>query len=213
MAYTDTAVEILATAEAALKEIIGEALSAKAYRELALIAGAAEAVAAVRSQLGGGVVTEPNSQSLRDANTPGDDAGVKGAAAKPDFAGRAPVGPSRRSGYPRFARQGDKLLKVAWSKKERQPYEHRAPQAAVQTLIDAIRKRKGEGKLFQAADVLPLMTKTGEEYPSYQSYVALAWLRHVGVVAKMGRKGYLLKRGQATPDHVARHWASLPAED
>jgi hypothetical protein len=166
MSYTDIAIDALVATEAALKNIIGEALSAKAYRELALIAGAAEAVAAVRAQLGGGVATAPNPESLREANASrDDDTGGKPDAPQPDSAARAPVGTSRRSGYPRFARQGDKLLKVAWSKKERQPYEHRAPQAAVQILIEAIRKRKGEGKLFQAADVLPLMTNTGEEYP------------------------------------------------
>jgi hypothetical protein len=80
----------------------------------------------------------------------------------------------------------------------------------VQTLIDAIKKLKGEGKKFEAADVLPLRTPTGEEYPSYQSYLTLSWLRHVGVVTKVGREGYVLRPGAATPENVAQFWESLP---
>lgn len=211
MNYTDRAVEALRAAEAALRDIITQALAAKAYRDLAKVAAAADAVAALISELSGGVpVATPVSPSA--AQEP-ENLRASTSASNRATAARTSNAASRRIGYPRFLRDGDRLVKVAWSKKERKPYEHRAPQAIIQTLIDAVRKRKGEGKLFEAANVLPLVTESGEEYPSYQSYLALAWLRHVGIVAKKGRDGYILKRGVATSQKLEELWAILPVGD
>ncbi len=209
MTYTDIAVEALKAAQSALRDIITQALATKAYRDLAKVAAAADAVEALISELNGGA----------QAATPVSPAAAQVAedlrAASVSVSNRATAArtTSRRMGYPRFLRDGDRLVKVAWSKKERKPYEHRAPQAIIQTLIDAVRKRKGEGKLFEAADVLPLQTESGEEYPSYQSYLALAWLRHVGIVTKKGRDGYILKRGVVTPQKLEELWTLLSVAD
>ena len=203
MSYTDIAVEALRRAETALRDIIAQALKANAYGELSKVASAADTVASLIGELDGGA-RPPAPVSELDGN-----AATQRASTPTQTAAR----PARRNAYPRFLRDGDRLLKVAWSKKERQPYEHRAPQAVIQTLLNAVRQRKGEGKLFQAADVLPLKNANGEEYPSYQSYLALSWLRHVGVVTKKGREGYVVKTGAATPDKISRLWASLPTED
>jgi hypothetical protein len=211
MIYTSRAIEALKVAEATLRDIIGQALAAKAYRDLASVASAADALTALISELSGSALAKTligpssaqESQSL----------GTSASANRQAIPARTATVASRRMGYPRFLRDGDRLVKVAWSKKERRPYEHRAPQGIIQTLIDAVRKRKGEGKLFEAADVLPLVTGSGEEYPSYQSYLALAWLRHVGIVAKKGREGYILKRGVATPQELDELWSSLPVGD
>lgn len=203
MTYTDKAIEALRAAEATLRDIITQALATKAYRDLAKVAGAADTVAALVSEL----------DSSAPAAMPVSTLSVQAPQSQPHRAVRASNVASRRAGYPRFLRDGDRLVKVAWSKKERKPYEHRAPQAIIQTLIDAVRKRKGEGKLFEAADVLPLATANGEEYPSYQSYLALGWLRHVGIVAKRGREGYILRPGTATPAKLDGLWVSLPTED
>lgn len=203
MIYTDKAVEALRAVETTLRDIITEALAKKAYRDLVKVAGAADTVAALVSELDNSAPVAPpvSLPSIQDPQ------GQRHRAI------RASNVASRRGEYPRFLRDSDRLVKVAWSKKERKPYEHRAPQAIIQTLIDAVRKRKGEGKLFEAVDVLPLATANGEEYPSYQSYLVLGWLRHVGIVAKKGREGYILRPGAATPTKLDGLWASLPTED
>lgn len=198
MSYTDIAIEALKTAEATLREVITQALAANAYRELSRVASAADRIAALTAELDSGALPPANHQVSAPTQT---------AARSATNAG------SRRNAYPRFLRDGDRLLKVAWSKKERQPYEHRAPQAVIQVLLDTVRKRKGEGKLFQATDVMPLTNANGEEYPSYQSYLALSWLRHVGIVTKTGRDGYVVKKGAATQNVVDRLWMSLPTEE
>lgn len=208
MSYIDRAVQVIKGAETALRDIIAQALTANAYGELSKVASVADTVAALIGELDAGA------RSTVPVDEPAGTPAIQQTPTSTQAAVRAnPPAASRRNAYPRFLRDGDRLLKVAWSKKERQPYEHRAPQAVIQTLLNAIRQRKGEGKLFQAADVLPLNNANGEEYPSYQSYLALSWLRHVGIVTKKGREGYVLKKGAATPDQISRLWTSLPTGD
>ncbi len=49
MSFTDSAAEVLDRAEVSLNSLITDALKAKAYREIAAIAGMAESVAAIGS--------------------------------------------------------------------------------------------------------------------------------------------------------------------
>jgi hypothetical protein len=126
----------------------------------------------------------------------------------------APGASRRRSArdYPRFKRDGDRLIKVAWSKRDRDEYEHRAPGRVVQMLVDTIRKKKGDGRIFEATDVMPIKDpSTRQEVPSYQSYLALAWLRHEGLVTKKGRDRYMLKAA-ATPERIGELWEALPTD-
>ena len=216
MAYTDRAIEALGVAEATLRDIIKEALAANAYRDLAKVASAVDKVAALVRELDGStsVAILVNAPSGHEAQSQLPHAlAIQPSTAPMRTTGRSSIAASRRSAYPQFMRDGDKLVKVAWSKKERRPYEHRAPRAIIQALLDAVRKHKGDGKLFDATDVLPLLAENGEEYPSYQSYLALAWLRQVGIVTKKGREGYIIKPGMATTEQVARFWQSLPSEE
>jgi hypothetical protein len=76
-----------------------------------------------------------------------------------------------------------------------------------------IKKKKGEGTLFVADDLFPLKNAVYEEYPSYQSYLALNWLRNVGVIRKKGREGYVLKPNAAAPEEIERLWTDLPTAD
>ena len=206
MDYRDRAIQALRRAEADLRGIIADALAANAYADLANLANMAESVSGMIAEFSSGLLVPRLS---RAALTDGPSHNQEEPSPK---SGRLVKGRGRDS-FPKFQREGDKLLKIAWSKKERRPYEHRAPQAVIQTLIDAIRKRKGEGKLFEANDILPLLSATGEEYPSYQSYLALSWLRHVGVVTKKGREGYVLKPKAANSENIHRLWVSLPNND
>jgi hypothetical protein len=209
MAYVDKASTVLRNAEQELRSIITEAVAAEDYKEVVTIARIAEAIANLARH------TAPPAPEA---------APVIGKLIGPDWPDsiRATAdeqigmlqavrgGKPRRESYPRFLRDGDRLVKIAWSKKERAPYEHRAPKEIVQRLIEAIRKKKGEGKKFQAADVLPIKNAVSEEYPSYQSYLALYWLREVGVVTRIGREGYMLRPNAATQQRLDGLWDALP---
>ena len=193
-----------------LKAIILEAINTENYGDVASIARISTALSSF-------------AQSVRTEAPPGDIGSNASAenlsefvrsAAQPTEEEDKPLklslrGHSRREKYPQFLKDGDRLVKVAWSKKDRAPYEHRAPFSVVNALIAAVRETKGEGKVFQAIDVLPLMKPHGEEYPSYQSYLALNWLREAGVISKKGREGYLLKAKAASAQKLEQLWAAL----
>lgn len=216
MEYRDRAVAVVHAAEQQLRgdlrPIILAAVSADAYGDVAAIARIAAALSTLIKQVTsdsyGPEPEPPSPKELFAANRQASPWPVpeEPASGVPRLRGRH----GASGEYPRFLRDGDRLVKVAWSKKERRPYEHRAPKAVVQKLLDAIKKNKGEGKQFEAAGVLPLMTPAGEEYPSYQSYLALSWLRHLGVVTRVGREGYVLRPGAATVEKVNRFWELLP---
>ncbi len=200
MRHMEKASEILAATEASLREVIERALSEQQYADVADIARMADAIARLRA-------TEDGSP---DAPITQNDAVLKSnaPAAPPTFRRAARTART----FPRFEREGDKLVKIAWSKKDRAEYEHKAPRRVVNLLLDSIRTRKGEGAQFLAPDVLPLKDgKAKQEIPSYQSYLALAWLRQEGVITKYGRDGYALKPTAASAEHIAELWDALPS--
>jgi hypothetical protein len=191
---TARAVEIISRAEAELRALIQDQLTQGLYGEVAATALLADSLLRVVNGL------DPAAQ------IPSGDTAHASSAAQPDS-------PRRRSSkdYPQFARDGERLVKIAWSKRDRAEYEHRAPRQVVQTLIDAVHKKKGEGKLFEVADILPIKDSvTRQEVPSYQAYLALAWLRHAGLVSKKGRDGYVLKSAATSSDRIAELWDALP---
>lgn len=194
--------KILARAQDDLRELIAKALADGRFADVAEIARMADGVARL--------ATDDDQPVSSDQQHP--PAAPPAVSRHGTIVRGGRVRPSRA--FPRFEREGDKLVKIAWSKKGRAEYEHKAPRRVADTLIAAIRSRKGEGAKFEAPDVLPLLDpKTRREIPSYQSYLALAWLRHEGVVAKYGRDGYALKPTEATPEHLTELWEALPSRD
>jgi predicted lipid-binding transport protein (Tim44 family) len=204
MSRSAAVLRILSNAQAELRSLLEQALAESRYTDVAEIAQIADSLA----QLGAANCGPASSHVeptvyVSQAPAPGN-----ASAAHTSRGGR----PSRS--FPRFEREGDKLVKIAWSKKDRAEYEHKAPRQVVDLLIEAIRSQKGEGAKFEAPDVLPLTDrKARKEVPSYQSYLALAWLRYEGVVAKHGRDGYSLKPTAATPERLTELWKALPSRD
>jgi hypothetical protein len=239
MSYTDTAIEALRQAETRLQRIIEEALASEAYGDVATVARTAEALAHVIHDVAGGHVPTGNGASKPASPTPAEatatdhslpqqsvatgevtviaDDHARYIAPRTALRQAAKAQSSRptakRESYPQYFRDGDRLVKVAWSKRERRPYEHRAPREVVQRLVERILaryKHVSDSKPFESAQVMPLSAANGEEYPSYQAYLALGWLRHVGIVAKKGREGYLFKRSNSTPEKLDMLWDSTP---
>lgn len=220
MEYIDRAVSAVKAAETAIRSqlqtLMLEAVTAEAYADVAAIAKIAEGLSFRSSPNGARPTPLPSDENLVSPNIKllgADWPDSVRASASEELAALEKLRPragSRKDQYPRFLRERDRLVKVAWSKKERAPYEHRAPRDVVDALVEAIQKHKGENKLFQASDILPLKNRMHEEYPSYQSYLALNWLRDVGVIRKKGREGYVLRPSAATKERLAHLWAALP---
>ncbi len=101
-------------------------------------------------------------------------------------------------------------MKIGWSKREKAPYEHRAPKRVLQLLVESLLRVGGSGQRFTTDDVLPLREE-GTEIPTYQSYLTLAWLREVGLIVQHGRQGYSLLPGANLTQESDRLWNLLPA--
>lgn len=202
--------KILEQAEADLRRLIQDALARGRYGDVAAIAHMADGLAQLLGPTG---LDEVIGGAADDTDTDTDEPPDAEAGRFPRPGSKSSKRAIRRS-FPRFEREGDRLVKIAWSKREREEYEHKAPREIVDLLIDYIKGRKGAGARFVAPDVLPMKNpKTKREVPSYQAYLALAWLCHEGVVVKHGRNGYSLKPTAAAPEHLSQLWEALPARD
>jgi hypothetical protein len=114
--------------------------------------------------------------------------------------------------YPRFYKDGDRLVRVAWSKREKAEYEHKAPYRVLSALGAAVVEAGVDGRVFPMEELLPIRTEDGSEVPSYQAYVALALLKQVGLIDQHGRQGYSIPRPKDLLTAVEAVWRNLPAE-
>jgi len=179
---------VLADAEKSLRDLMQQELREQRYSELAELAGMADAL----SRLARGTSQRESTSGHATAplHSPSPTA-LRRTAANPSIRKVIPRASSTKRDYPRFERDDDKLVKVGWSKKAREEYEHRAPRAAVLVFAEHVGKTTAKGKTFAIEDLLPVHDAAGEELPSYQVYLALAWLRQAGAVVKKGRDGYV----------------------
>jgi hypothetical protein len=113
--------------------------------------------------------------------------------------------------FPRFVRVGDKLVKVGWSKKNKSPYEHRAPREAVLSIARHLMSSVPEGSVFRVEELLPIPdAANGGELPVYQIHLTLAWLRQAGAIEKKGRDGYAARPEARADSSLDTLWADLP---
>ena len=112
--------------------------------------------------------------------------------------------------YPKFFHQGDQLVKVGWSKKEREEYIHKAPFTSVLATANSIQKAASGKKVFSADKFFPVLSADGQaELPGYQAYLSLAWFRTLGLVDQKGRQGYTLKTAEPLAVQVEASWKTL----
>lgn len=206
MSYRDDADRVVEGAVKAMGDLASKALKAGDY-------GAAAEIARMLEALSVAVASIPT-PSVPSESPPTRTPPKSSNAAAPRGSGRSKKGAAKRKTpsrkYPRFERDGDKLVKVGWSKKAREEYEHRAPIGVAECLLSAVRQNRQPGELFAAADILPLQDSHGDAVPDYQSYLALKWLHTEGVVTKHGRDRYAIEPGYLDNDTLERLWAGLP---
>jgi hypothetical protein len=194
MSFEDRIRDVVHHAELDLRELLKQAIEAGDYGAVARIA---EVAGSIADMAGDGWAAPAVELTL---SSPPRDAEPE----KPEANGvPVPRRPRVKRPYPRFERDGDKMIKVGWSKKDGCEYEHRAPIEAI--TLTARRLSETAGVLFTMDEILPISNEDGEEIPSYQVYLAVAWFRGLGVVVKKGKTGYVIQNG-------ALEWESLKAE-
>ncbi|MBI5851771.1 MAG: hypothetical protein HZB39_12205 [Planctomycetes bacterium] len=202
------ATEVLAAAESALRDLMSEGLREKAYAEVAELAGLADALAKFLKDRGTPLPAEPEAQALPHDELPPATSPAAPAPA-PSRGARRPLG---KRDFPRFERDGDKLVKLGWSKKNRAQYEHKAPRPAVVAVVQQMARVVKPDHVFGIESLLPVTDAAGEEVPGYQVYLTMAWLRSLGAVQKKGRDGYVVRKHAATNGAFDDVWGRVSAK-
>jgi len=183
-------------AEDDLRKLVAEAATAGEYSHVVTLAAWARGIRDLLGDLRGA-----SDRSARDLEP----------AAAPTKA-LLPTSRTRRldSEYPRFYRQGDRLIRVAWSKRDRKEYEHRASLSAISATATAISKKGANGRVFSTAEILPILDTEGEEVPAYQPYAVIALLKQAGLLDQHGRQGYSITQAENFAAAVDAVWRNLP---
>ena len=198
---------ILADAELKLRELIRQALTAQQYTDLAHIARIADGVARLQRDDPAYLEQVTGEQSRQGSGQPSQG----GVGITQRFGSPSPRGSRQKTAkFPQFERDGDKLIKIGWSKRDKRIYEHRAPYEVVVLLGAAISRRGKRNEPFTMDQILPLRKKDGSETPSYQTYLVLAWLRSLDIVERQGDGGYALADVSIDNEMLTRLWDSIP---
>lgn len=184
---------IVDQAISALQQLASQSLMDNDFSTVTEISRLAEALQSLTNE------TPPNSSNPRTVEMLS-----KPKTEKQKSRGRTPTGT-----YPKFQKDGEKLVKIGWSKKSRTEYEHKAPKSAISTLISTIGALYSVEKYFKAQDVFPLKSTNGEEIPDYQGYLALKWLHSVGLIKKKGRDQYSLISNKDYEKEILAAWNNL----
>lgn len=190
------AYQVLSDAERELRQLINQAMDAQKYDHVGRIARLAEGLAGLQ----GGKPVDSR-QAVEQGPRP--------SAIKPSAKPSKSTAKSKAE-YPRFEREGDKLIKVGWSKKAREEYEHRSPRSAALAFVEHVNSHTHKGKMFTVDELWPVYDAAGQELPSYQVYLTLAWLRHAGALEKKGRDGYVRVTDPLDGSVFDTLWAQAP---
>ena len=115
-----------------------------------------------------------------------------------------------KKGYPKFLREGKVLVKIAWSKSQKAPYEHKAPRKVLSALITKLLEVGRRGRRFVMDDILPLTDLDGIEIPNYQPYLCISWLRTTPLLEQHGRQGYSIPNVEKLKEGLEEHWQLIP---
>lgn len=207
------ALKVISKAEAELRLLIETAARSGDYREVRSLAKLAEALAGLRGPedpagtVSAGRGAEPsNARGPRQSPTARRRRVTRRAslaAARNRSANETEV---EAAGYPRFVRDDEKLVKIGWSDRDQSTYEHRAPIESVLSVVARIGSLGADGRPFRMDEVLPLNGSAGE-VPSYQAYLALAWLRSHNLVDRAGKTTYLVTSSDDLLARARHVWA------
>lgn len=200
MKPADRALQLLRGVEGDLRKLLSEAATTGDYAAVLQLAGWARTLAEI---------VGPQSRKVHSSHMVTGSRGPTHVESRPQ-----PLTADRRinasTAYPRFHRDGDRLVRVAWSKGDKREYEHKASHSVLTALAAAMVERGTDGRVFSSDEILPIRESDGTEVPSYQAYVGIALLKRVGLIDQHGRRGYSIPRLPEFKSEVEALWQSLP---
>ncbi len=122
------------------------------------------------------------------------------------------ISPPKRAhrSYPLFFRQGDQVIRIAWSKRERKEYRHKAACGVLKVLANAMVEKGVDGRVFATEQFLPIRDSENGEVPNYQAYLGISLFKQTGLIDQHGRQGYSIPRLADFKDAVETIWKKLP---
>ncbi|MFW6106920.1 MAG: hypothetical protein ACOC8H_02045 [bacterium] len=210
--------EILRRCEAELKSVLSEDAAAGDYASVLQVTKWARGISDMLQQRDGSQRTVSHGKAAAEerTGTPGLQKGFHNDRAESSDSGqRNPRKRSRRkgglqkSGYPKFGKRGDDLIKVGWSKKHKKEYHHKAPKHVAELLASALLDALENKEVVTTDDIFPLADNGGAEVPNYQSYICLAWFKKSGLVTQEGRQGYRIADHKSLEHELNQKWRQL----
>lgn len=207
MSRAKAGLRAVSEAENLVRRLISEAAADNQYADVIALAEMADGLRRL------GAAADPNTSATVDAGFAANQRKTPLTKAK-----KAPRKPGPKAtahvAFPRFERDGDRLVKIGWSKRQGSAYEHRAPKYAVIACVNRIASLAPPGGVF-AVDAMmatPIPSQGGV-LPAYQVYLVVAWLRSLGLIKKKGRDGYVVSKGvteRAVDDAWGKTTARIP---
>lgn len=193
-AYTKKATAAIAKAEESVKSLISDAAMAQDYGAVTRLAELAQSLSVLTAQLSQVEPNGPSERYLRSQSVKDTTKQKRAAAgpASPASKSKSRARKPKKGKYPIFTVESDRLTKTGWSKKRRSEYQHRAPVDAVRSVFRKLQSVSVAKPVFTVEDVVPVENEDGQEVPSYQVYMTVAWLVGDGALEKKGRDGYRL---------------------
>ena len=114
----------------------------------------------------------------------------------------------RRPGYPKFEVEGNSLVKISWSKTKKSEYVHKAPKRVLECLIKTMLELGADREVVSTERMFPLV-EGDNQYPDYQSYLCLLWLKQNKMVIHHGREGYQVADPDSLQTNCERLWAEM----
>lgn len=184
------ACQLLRDTETDMRRLIEAAVAEGRYTDVVRLAEITELVGKAASRF------NPEAQGEISAVLPPIEADAQTRKAPNEVAelpkGKSSDKPIRRldlSAFPKFETDGNRLVKIGWSKRDKAAYEHRALKELVLAVSLHLAKVSA-GLIFKMDDIVPITLSDGTDVPLYQAYLVLAWLRGIGLVEKKGKDGY-----------------------
>lgn len=193
-----------------MQRLIRGAVAEGRYGEVARLAEIAELVRGAVSRVAPGKRVETAPLPLPVAIDPLEPQGIRGGESQPtNCQSERPLATNGASVFPKFEADGERLVKIGWSKKDKTIYEHRA--LRVQVLATCMQLANvSADTIFRMDDILPISLPDGTDVPLYQAYLVLAWLRHIGLVEKKGKDGYRWTVDSFNEEAFKSAWESTP---
>ncbi len=177
---------VLQEAESELRRLIAKAAQQGEYSSITVIANWASTLNTMTNSTNN--VLEPKSLDTIKTRSHLQEPTAKKSAKR--AAKRMARSRGKGRSCPKFARSGDTLVKIAWSKSKKGEYKHKSPHSVLSNLVGSLDQLLSENTIVAMDAVLPLKDADGIDIPDYQAYLCLAWLRSIGAVAQKGRDGY-----------------------